>query len=280
MIIPVIILNYNSSFDCRKCVSFLQKQKNVELEIIIVDNCSAKEDVVQIELLCAEQDVTLLKSETNKGYSAGNNVGLRYAANKGYDYALVINPDMELHDDDYIESLANKFLSDKSIAVVGSDILNNEGQHQNPQRELTFNEEFFWFFELIKKKLAKSLPYTVDYKQSTYCHKLSGCCFMISLSFLEKVGFLDENTFLYCEEAILGKQVDSQNMQMYYMADKQAIHMHIKSAKGNALNRWKQFFKSRRYYTKKHSGYGFIKKQLLILSSHAQELVVSKLIKN
>lgn len=38
MRVPVILLNYNSASDCRKCVSFLKRQQGVELEIIIVDN--------------------------------------------------------------------------------------------------------------------------------------------------------------------------------------------------------------------------------------------------
>ena len=43
MKIPVILLNYNSSGDCRKCVSFLKRQEGVETEIVIVDNCSPQE---------------------------------------------------------------------------------------------------------------------------------------------------------------------------------------------------------------------------------------------
>ena len=95
MKVPVILLNYNSSADCCKCVADLKRQEDVELEIIIVDNCSRKEDASAVEQLAAEQGCTFIAAKENRGYNAGNNIGLRYAANKGYKYALIANPDME-----------------------------------------------------------------------------------------------------------------------------------------------------------------------------------------
>ena len=85
MKIPVILLNYNSSADCCKCVADLKRQEGVELEIISVDNCSRKEDASAVEQLAAEQGCTFIAAKENRGYNAGNNIGLRYAANKGND---------------------------------------------------------------------------------------------------------------------------------------------------------------------------------------------------
>lgn len=48
--IAIIILNYNSSADCRKCVGFLLRQQGVDLEIIIVDNCSRPDDRQAVEV--------------------------------------------------------------------------------------------------------------------------------------------------------------------------------------------------------------------------------------
>ena len=51
MKVAVIVLNYNSSADYRKCVTGLKRQEGVELEIIIVDNCSRKEKVLAVKML-------------------------------------------------------------------------------------------------------------------------------------------------------------------------------------------------------------------------------------
>ena len=78
MKVAVIVLNYNSSADCCKCVADLKLQEGVEFEIIIVDNCSRKEDASAVEQLAAEQGCTFIAAAENRGYNAGNNIGLRY----------------------------------------------------------------------------------------------------------------------------------------------------------------------------------------------------------
>lgn len=277
MTIPVIILNYNSSADCLKCITFLKQQTEVELEIIVVDNCSQADDIQSVEKTCLEQGATLIKNKVNNGFSAGNNIGLRYAAQHGYDYALILNPDMELHQSEYISSLVEILENDNSVAVVGSDILTPNGEHQNPLRELTFWEEFLWPIEILKHKVRGQYSWTQEYTLSGYCEKTSGCCFMIRLSFLEKIGFLDENTFLYSEEPILAKQVENAEMKLYYLASSQAIHMHLKSEKGSTKKRMELLFKSRSYYITAYSGYPLWKKKLLLITYQTRQFIHDQL---
>ena len=94
MKLAIIILNYNSSADCRKCINFLKAQQSVEQEIIVVDNRSCDDERNAVETLCKEQNCTFIANNDNKGYNAGNTVGLRYAAEKVYEFALIANPDM------------------------------------------------------------------------------------------------------------------------------------------------------------------------------------------
>ena len=70
MKVPVILLNYNSSADCYKCVADLKQQEGVELEIIIVDNYSRKEDASAVEQLAAEQGCTFIAAKENRGNTA------------------------------------------------------------------------------------------------------------------------------------------------------------------------------------------------------------------
>ena len=57
MKVAVIVLNYNSSADYRKCVTGLKRQEGVELEIIIVDNCSRKEKVLAVKMLTLKNKI-------------------------------------------------------------------------------------------------------------------------------------------------------------------------------------------------------------------------------
>lgn len=277
MRIAIIILNYNTSRDCQKCISYIKKQRGIETTIIVIDNCSTKEDVDKLAEICISQDVTLIKNKENRGYSAGNNIGLRYAAEQGFEYALIINPDMELHQENYLQRLVERMGVDSNTVVAGTDIINVERNHHNPMRETKYIEELFWFIELIKNKISRQQWYLMDYTRSGYCEKLSGCCFLIRISFVKRIGFLDEHTFLYCEEPILAKQVQQQQAKMYYMADIQAFHNHIKSEKGNSAKRMEIFAASRTYYWNTYSGYSRFAAWLLKLSRKLHQVIFSKI---
>ena len=106
--IAAVILNYNSSADCAKCVASLKKQQDVELGIIIVDNCSAPDDRAAVEELCRRENCVFIANNENRGYNAGNNVGLRYASANSFEYALIANPDMEFPDVEFVKKLQDK----------------------------------------------------------------------------------------------------------------------------------------------------------------------------
>lgn len=263
--VAVIILNYNSADDCRKCVSFLKRQEGVELELVLVDNCSLDGD--KVAALCREQGCTFIASPANRGYNAGNNVGLRYAAEKGYKYALIANPDMEFPQTDYVKKLVEVMDRDEEIVVAGSDIVGANGIHQNPSvRDGNWTTSFNWIKGLFSKKEIGVYKFIDNYTQSHYCAKVSGCCLLVRMDFIHEIGFFDEYPFLYCEEPILSRQVEMAGKHMYYVADAQAIHRHIASTKGDPVKRFQHWKRSRLYFIDRYSGDSWIGKKLASLS--------------
>ena len=276
MKIATIILNYNSSADCHKCISYLKAQQGVEQEIVVVDNCSREDDRKAVETLCKEQSCTFIANKENKGYNAGNNVGLRYAAEKGYEYALITNPDMEFPQIDYLANLLAQMQEDEKIVICGSDIVGADGIHQSPMgKEGNWRGSFGWVKDIFgnKNKNNDAYKFIDNYKESHYCHKVSGCCFMIRIPFLKEIGFLDENVFLYCEEAILSRQVEIAGKRMYYLATAQAVHRHVKSEKGDPVKRFKVWGKSRCYFIDHYSKDHWLGKQIAKLSMRLYVLV-------
>ncbi len=270
MEIPVILLNYNSSADCRKCVSFLQTQQGVEIEIIIVDNCSPREgEQFVLQQLCQEQGCTLIVAKENRGYNAGNNIGLRYAAEKGYKYAVIANPDMEFPQTDYFAKMAARMEEDSQIAVLGTDIVSPEGIHQNPmKRDGDWRSSFGWVKGLLcRNKPSDTYDFIDNYKHSHYCSKVGGCCLMVRMESIQEIGYFDEHVFLYCEEAILSRQIERTGKRMYYLAEAQAVHAHVKSEKGDPIKRFKAWRKSRIYFIRHYSGDTWIGRQIAILST-------------
>lgn len=276
MRVAVVILNYNSSNDCRKCVSFLKRQEGVELELVLVDNCSSDGDKVKI--LCEEERCTFIPSKENRGYNAGNNIGLRYVASKGYKYALIANPDMEFPQTDYVKRLVETIEQSDEIAVIGSDILTPEGIHQNPKirQNITWKNSFDWIKVLYtKNNIQSNTPNWVNNPHhSQFCTCLNGCCFLIKVSFLEEINFFDEETFLYGEEPILGRQVELAGKKLFYTSKTYAVHDHKKSREGDRSFCFKHWKQSRLIYIRKYSHLNRIERSIAILSTHMYFLLL------
>jgi hypothetical protein len=275
MKLAVVILNYNSSSDCRKCISFLKKQEGVDAEIIVVDNCSSLErEQDMIRILCGELHCTFIQAKENKGYNAGNNIGLRYAVENGGKYALIANPDMEFPQTDYLKRMVDAMERDEAVVVCGSDIVGPNGLHQNPLRPIgNWRNSFDWIRDLFKAKDDRYNHSVSDALYSRYCTKVSGCCLMVRLSFIQSIGYFDEGVFLYCEESILSRQVEEYNKQIYYLAEAQAMHRHIPSEKGNPVKRFKLWITSNRYFESRYHDEGLMKNLIKKISLDLYELV-------
>ena len=72
--VAAVVLNYNTPKDTINCVNLLKSQKDIDLLPIVVDNKSTDDS---IEIFKRELDARLIKNNENKGYSAGNNLGLK-----------------------------------------------------------------------------------------------------------------------------------------------------------------------------------------------------------
>lgn len=301
MKIGVVILNYNSAKDTAKCVEFLQGQKfdkeygvgsrepefkvgceqtpsgqalvplkqGDNIHIIVVDNASTEPLTVNSQQSTVNsQSIEFIQAQENRGYSAGNNIGLRRAVELGCEYVLVVNPDMEIVGPYYIEKLVAVMQADEDVVVAATDIVTPEGVHQNPMlADGNWRTSFGWVTSLLRsQKRAEAYDFIGDYAVSGYCAKVSGCCLMLRCSFLQEIGYFDEYPFLYCEEAILASQVARAGKRMYYLADTQAIHRHIKSEKGDPVKRFKHWQRSRIYFYRKYSSDSWLGRQISIFS--------------
>ena len=137
--IAVVLLNYNSSADCDKCIEFLLKQTYPIEKIIVIDNNSSISDVEALKRVCNKSEtIELILNKENRGFSAGNNIGLIKATELAIDWCLIINPDVELRDENYIDIMLREIEKWSETVLAGSNIVLPTGECQNPQRESTF----------------------------------------------------------------------------------------------------------------------------------------------
>lgn len=272
--VTAVVLNYNSSTDCEKCISFLEKQDYQNKSIVIVDNASSNPNEKEtLQKICKNKKNQLIFNSVNNGFSAGNNVGLRAAIQKGAEWMLIINPDVELRDPHYISFVMEQLSKWPDVAVIGTNTLLPNGEKQNPMRELTFFEEVMWPLETLKQKMGKWDGYRTE-DISGYCEKVSGCCFFISKTFLEKNNYLDESVFMYCEEPILTKSVARLGYKQLYLKEVTAYHEHYTKQKmGSNKEKMQMFIKNRIYYIKEYSDYSEFEKKIAIFFRKLQMFI-------
>ena len=77
MDVSVIIVNYNTLKMTKDCIdSVIEKTKDVEYEIILVDNASTDGSK---EFFKNYRDITYIYNEKNLGFGTANNVGIKIA---------------------------------------------------------------------------------------------------------------------------------------------------------------------------------------------------------
>lgn len=292
--VATVVLNYNSHADLLVSVPQLAEQRGVEHTLIIVDNASRAESVAQVsEWLAgwrpdavtgtqAEVDawvkshpqearqhgrVYFVMHPENRGYSVGNNIGIRLADALGADAVLIANPDMRIEDPHYLAELTKELFGDEQNYVAASRIVGLDGKDQSPLREPTFWEELLWprfYLSQFLKPISYILP--VSGEEPVRVPKVSGCCLLLRLSYLKATGHLDEGVFLYCEEPILAARVRSASGHIIFVPSLSAVHAHARSEKGNSSRRMLLFIKSRRYYLERYSGYDALQRYFLGMS--------------
>ena len=303
--IAVVLLNYNTEEDLFVSVEQISRQIGIDLITIVVDNASSSKCVKNIKSWATTFDLNAFSSSKdeifglmennnldkksyktffiynheNKGYSAGNNIGIRIADYLDVDAVLIANPDMRFENENYVYELTKTLFSNDTYAVASSKIIGLDGKDQSPLREANFYEELLWpkmLFPRIFNTDSYILSYDTD--KITTVPKVMGCCLMLKMDFLRTINYFDENTFLYCEEPILSAQIKAKNNQIIFNPKIEAIHAHKASEKGNSSKRMLLFIKSRKYYLKQYSGYNQI--QLMLLNFSYAVLAILHYIKS
>lgn len=260
--ISVVILNYN---DARTTEILVNNIKDFDIidQIVVVDNLSTDNS---FSVLKRQQNdkVKVIQTDKNGGYSYGNNYGIRYSIkNKNSDILFVANPDV-IFDENYIMTMVDDILVENIGAVTGK-MLDIRGKFvPNCLRIENYYDDLLNCTMLLKK-IFKRKQIIIRENGITYTSSLPGSLFCITRGAYETIEGFDDNTFLYCEERILGKRFMNCGIKMAIDTRISFIHNHSVSISKsiNKLSRTKILYKSLMYYYEKYAPLGRVKKAIL-----------------
>ena len=239
MRVSFVILHYNVfnmtilSVECLLAV--LQK---ADIDVVIVDNASPNGSGNDLQTYFKDyQKVHVLLSERNLGFAQGNNMGYRWAKEHlNPDYIVVMNNDVIIRDKEFCK----KLISLEGVeGILGPDILNKRGEHQNPYRygietvrELRKSIVLTrmkmigvsLFYGLHKKK-REQLSDNNDLHEKEKIH-LHGACIIFTKDFIKTVEYaFYPDTFLYGEEDFLFLLAQKMCLKMSYEPLLKVEHM-------------------------------------------------------
>jgi GT2 family glycosyltransferase len=237
--LSIVIVTYNSEKLIFECLDSIYRYNDIgeSLEIIIVDNCSKDQDRVFEKIKTNYPDnIILIKSPLNKGYGAGNNLGVKNISANRF---IVMNPDVRLVEPVF-RKIIEKFDRNNKIGMMGVTFTDGSNHlYFKPDRE-----------DLTKMLLNRALIKFGMYNSNDMF--FSGSFLIFDRLAFERAGSFDENIFLYHEEADISNRILSTGHDAVLAKDISVLHL----AHGRSVNLHllKVGSDSRRYYFEKYNG--------------------------
>lgn len=287
--IRIVILNYNSSQYTLDIIKNLETQSYTNYEIVVVDNAS-KEIERQLLKDHLPASVLCIYADTNSGYSSGNNLGMRLKTAAEPDYFFVLNNDVIIEDDALLEKLVASFNWDSSKKIMAISPLVNTLSTKLPlekqiqvRRVLPTFQLFFVCCTIFKLFTKKSFAKYVYKQEMPYvnkcltCDSINGAAFIVAADFMKKNNYLDEGTFLFFEEVILGRQILDAGGTCLLNGNTSLKHLQGMSTKSTAqqLNVRMEKYKreSELYYFQKYCGLNAFNSMLYIFFKKIEVLL-------
>jgi len=296
--VGIVLLNYKNWNDSIACMDSVFGDPYADWQLFVVDNDSGNGSLDHIQAWLKDQSiepaavpasafdddappvpaakVVLIQAASNRGYAAGNNIGIKAALKAGADHVLILNNDVIVRSG-YLEALVSYMRDHGSCGVAGPVLFNERGQRDpNCARRRPESVADYLFRSALGRSLfpdnrwVRHHFYLDDYsfQEPRAVDLISGSCMLIRRDVFERIGLLDERTFLYLEEFILHEKLRATPYYTAIVPASTVIHKggrSIANVDSVALNRFSKA--SFRYYLRRYRGFPSISIELILLAS-------------
>lgn len=221
--IYIIVLNWNGKTDTLECLKSLRAITYDNYQVLMVDNGSEDDSVTTVRQ--AFPEVEILETGKNLGFAGGNNKGIKYALEKGCDYAYLLNNDTTV-EPNCLKTLVDTMEADLKIGLVSSKIF----YHSEP--------DILWFAggknNWMKNSgghLGLNQKDAPEFNHQKEVEFLTGCSLLISRALLEKIGVLAEDYFLYYEDVDYSMRAQNTGYKTVYVPTSIIYHKVSRSTK-------------------------------------------------
>jgi GT2 family glycosyltransferase len=270
--VSIVIVSFNTRDLLRECLlSLYRETEGIAKQVICADNASrdGSADMVAAEF----PEVELVRSETNLGFAGGNNLAFSHATGR---YVVLLNSDAFLQSGSLQRAIAH-MEAEASIGIGGARLIGRDGSWQPSARLFPSLLNDFLTLSGLSAKFPKSRAFGrpdrtwADDNQASDVDWVPGAFSIVRRDALERVGYFDENFFLYYEEVDLCKRFKNAGYRIHYWPDVVVVHLGGESSKtlksmtfsesGSQLTLWRMR-SAFLYYRKHHGGVVWCVKEL------------------
>jgi GT2 family glycosyltransferase len=213
--VSIVTLNWNGTDVTCEFLESTRSFTYKNYEILVCDMGSDIDPTHRINE-ASYPNTKVLRSETNLGFTGGNNWGMRQA--KG-NFIFIVNNDTEVTNN-LLDILLEPFYMDPSIGVTCPKIRFHH--HPSIIQYAGFNP-----IDLYTGRTTAVGTMEEDKGQhdiSGYTHGAHGCAMMLKKEVIDKVGMFPEKFFIYYEEWDWSARIIKADYKIYYQAKGLIFH--------------------------------------------------------
>jgi GT2 family glycosyltransferase len=199
----VSVLNYKSVDDSVIAIHSLQQQDYPNFRLQLLDNASPNDCVARIRSQIPDVDIRV--TDENLGYCGGNNYALRQGLAEGCEYVIVCNQDIEVAPD-AVRRLVETAESHPDAGIVGAVELCHYTDRVRAARGAGLS---LWTGRAV---WLDDLPSGEALLHAKY---VQGAMVLFTRRALEAGVFMNEDLFMYGDEADLGFQLARAGLKAY-----------------------------------------------------------------
>ena len=228
--LSVVLVCWNNRDYLEPCLrSLFEGEMRRRFEVVVVDNGSS--DGSQTMLREKFPQVQLIQNEHNVGLSRASNQGIEATLGR---YVLLLNNDT-LVNGPSLDAMAEFMGATSDAGAVGGQLLNADGSFQAAYADFSSVWQEFFIATRLGEFLWPGYPSHNADNRAKPVDWLSSACLLIRRAALTRAGLLDEEYFIYGDEADLQYRLRRAGWRVYYLPYVTTIHYG-----GRSMDRWRR----------------------------------------
>jgi len=230
LLLSIVIINFRTPKFITDCLSTLFPElEEIDARVVVVDNHSEDASPMLIKEWLAEHDkdskVLFIQSDTNAGFSAGNNLGIKALDAK---YYLLLNSDTLVRPG-AIQSILDTIALYPKAGLVSPRLEWTDGTGQescfrypNPFSEFMASAQTGFIDRMLNRYIVP-MPVQTRLAGPEWT---SFACVLIRREVFQQIGLLDEGYFMYFEDTEFCHRARKAGWEIMHNPEARVIHLH------------------------------------------------------